>query len=81
MSGSKPCDGCGMPIEFHQSPNGKPMPVQRVRNVYIMGAEGKLEVALRSEARPGTMFVSHFETCPRASSFSRSGSKPRAIEP
>lgn len=77
MALARPCDACGVMIEFHLSPNGKPMPVQRVRNVYVMGPEGRLQ-SVREPPPPAAplRFVSHFETCPKASSFSRTRPEP-----
>jgi hypothetical protein len=62
-----PCRGCGMKIEFVTTPNGKQIPLQRVRTVYAMenGAATRLSLA--------GVYISHFETCPKADSFSRKG--------
>jgi hypothetical protein len=69
---AKACEACGRMIEFHESPNGRPMPVERVRNVYAMGPDGKL-VTLREQPAPGApqRFVSHFELCTDPDRFSR----------
>ena len=79
MAMAKPCEGCGVLIEFHPSPNGKPMPVQRVKNIYGMGSEGRLvrvtAIEVNTDVDLGPVFVSHFETCPRANDFSGRGRK------
>ena len=71
----RPCKGCGMTIEFLVGPNGKVIPVQRIRTVYSPNAEGALvNVSKLWEGsiivRAGAYYVSHFETCPRAPEFS-----------
>lgn len=73
----RPCKACGMPIEIHHGPNGKPLPLQRIRTFYALddalhgGAVRRLELAPGVEAG----FVSHFETCPSAKQFSRRGQR------
>ncbi len=68
------CDGCGMPIEFITGPKGKPIPAQKVRTVYYLTSKADLAkvTTLLPEA---PMYVSHFETCPKASEFSK-GRRP-----
>lgn len=69
----RPCRACGMPLEFATGPEGKMMPLQRIRSFYVRadplhgGELRKLEMP--SDAEAG--FVSHFETCPNADVFSR----------
>jgi len=67
-----------MTIEFHIGPNGKAIPLQKVRTVYTVSAgPNEVEKALVSLAGlPSTQaFVSHFETCPKAGEFSRGKAK------
>lgn len=64
------CGRCPAKIVFAEGPNGNAIPLQRVRRVYSV-ADGKaFPLALENEAEVKT-YVSHFETCPAASSFSR----------
>lgn len=75
---SRPCKACGMPIEFREGPNGKMIPLQRVKSIYFLRDPlygGALEHA--TGATFGTVeaiYVSHFETCPSASDFHRNRS-------
>lgn len=64
--GPRPCRKCGMTIEFIEGPNGKAIPAQRIKVVYVRSAGKLAKVAVE-----GDVFVNHFETCPSASSFSR----------
>lgn len=66
----RPCRRCGMVIELVRGPNGKTLPLQRVRTVYTLDEAGELAVRIREDA-PRGLFVSHFETCPHARDFSR----------
>ena len=56
-----------------QGPKGKYIPVQQVRKVYKLASElpGLESEPVLEEAATGTLFVSHFETCPDAAEFSR----------
>lgn len=75
----RPCRACGMKIEFRIGPNGKPIPLQRVRSVYALQADGSLlKVCDEQAARGEPVYVSHFETCPKASSFSKPKTEARA---
>jgi hypothetical protein len=68
------CKGCGMEIEFIESQKtpGKSIPAQQVRVIYQeeRSAGGTRLVKLRT---PQTVYVNHFETCPKAKDFSRRG--------
>lgn len=75
MSAPRPCRACGMTIEMIAGPNGRAIPAQRVRNVYrrvepLIG-EGLERVDV---PRDVDLYVSHFETCPKASEFRRRAS-------
>lgn len=65
----RPCKRCGMRIEFHVGPNGKPIPLQRIRTLYWV-RDGR---AVKHDAAGEPFYVSHFETCPNAGEFSRKG--------
>jgi len=65
-----------MPIRFVTGPAGKPIPAQRIRTVYVIDAEGNLAKAKRDPAEGAQLYVSHFETCPRAADFSRTRKRP-----
>lgn len=53
-----------MRIEFADGPNGRPIPLQRVRSVYWV--RGGKAVRTEPDEGAGSFFVSHWETCPRA---------------
>ena len=59
------CKECGATLVFAESPNGRPLPLQRIRNVY--GVENGKATVLISRV----VYVSHFETCTNPSRFSR----------
>ena len=70
----KHCEACG--IELHMTANaatGKYLPLQKIKSVYIV-QDG---VAVVVEPPKGPMetqaqrYISHFETCPDATKFSR----------
>lgn len=64
-----------MPIDFLKGQNGRLVPVQKIRTVYaFMPISGSSERILSAipKADDVTYYVSHFETCPKASEFSRS---------
>ena len=62
-----------MKIRFVEGPNGRQIPLQKVRNVYVV--HGDKAQAMEPDMAEGSgkpqRFVSHFETCPNASAFSR----------
>jgi hypothetical protein len=66
-----------MKIELIEGPNGKAIPAQRVRVIYIRNPD---EPTLRKlDKEDGALcdngsveiYVSHFETCPNANDFSK----------
>jgi hypothetical protein len=68
-----------MEIEFIRGPAGRAVPAQRVRRVYVaeLPADGglqpelqALEVVERARREGVAVYVSHFETCPKAGEFS-----------
>lgn len=74
----RPCKACGMKIEMIEGPNGKHIPAQRIRTVYQridLDHSSHLRKADIAQAQgdpyPPVLYVSHFETCPHADSFSR----------
>ena len=70
---ARPCRACGMPIEFREGPDGRVIPLQRVRTVYAMTAPlfGGVVRRLEDDPNDEARFVSHFETCPHAGHFSK----------
>lgn len=66
---TKPCSGCGRAIIWAQNPDtGKKVPLDATAIVYdVTHHEGAGEVVV---ARTHTSFVSHFNTCTKANSFS-----------
>lgn len=71
---TKPCEACGVELHFQRNQaTGKSLPLQKVKNVYVVEDGGAR--ALSSTPGPMEMptqyYVSHFETCPKASGFTR----------
>lgn len=61
VSGAR-CAGCGRAIEWAKTPNGKNVPLERLKSVTV-GPD--------NVTRPGgDVLVSHFLTCPKANDFS-----------
>ena len=72
-----PCKACGTQIVFAQSPKGGMIPLQRVKNIYIVLRANDPMRPDQAKPLPGEeLFISHFETCPAASSFSKKKEKP-----
>lgn len=74
---ARPCKACGMPIEFRNGPDGRLVPMQRVRTVYaaLLPLHGGHVEKWERPAEVEGLFVSHFETCPSASSFSKKSTR------
>jgi len=71
MSNTRPCRACGREILFAKSAaTDRPIPLEKLRQVYFVDREGYDPVA-RPYDLEGEVFVSHFETCPQASKFTR----------
>jgi hypothetical protein len=68
---ARPCKRCGMRIEFHVGPNGKAIPLQRVRTVYAMRPDATIANVTSLVYAAEGVYASHFETCPHASDFSK----------
>lgn len=66
--GERPCRACGRQIRFATGPNGRPIPLSRVANVYQVNSEGNA-VPLEVPA----LWISHFVDCPKAGTFSKRG--------
>lgn len=64
----RPCRGCGVPIFFAWTPEGKKIPLDPRSPTYALVRDltGELK-ATRTEA-----WVSHYATCPKANDFSAS---------
>ena len=75
MSEARPCRACGMKIEMRDGPNGKVIPLQRVRTVYVANDDGSVT---KASVAGDAIYVSHFETCPKASSFSKPKAEPKS---
>lgn len=76
MSGDpRPCKLCGRPIIFRPGPSGSSIPLQRIRTVYAMRADRREARKLETPAAL-ELYVSHFETCPHASRFTRRRAAP-----
>jgi hypothetical protein len=76
-----PCKGCGKPIVWGETRDGKRIPLDPRAAVYCYqeGLDGKDAVCDRALEINGTptlrFMVSHFATCPKASEFSGRGKK------
>lgn len=76
MSTSTLCKGCGVPIVWALSPRRAKFPLVKVKTVYgLVGPAGArdLPTAVHVDWEPGMsqdVYVSHFETCPKAWHFS-----------
>ena len=74
---TSPCKGCGKPIVWGVTEDGKRIPLDPRPPVYLAVDEGDRVLAER--AGPGQNFmgqalahyVSHFATCPKASEFGK----------
>lgn len=74
---SATCKGCGAPITWAVTPNGKRVPVDTRPVVYALVTEPDGTVRAQRVKSEGREFgVSHFATCPKASDFSKGAKKP-----
>ena len=73
MEGLKtsPCKGCGRPIIWGITPDGKRIPMDARAPVYALTGE-KNPGQPDGVVRAFTAYVTHFATCPKASDFSGS---------
>ena len=83
MRSPRPCRLCRARLEFIAGSSGRPIPLQSIRTVYVVAEDElgnerverlDLSEAIRQHVADGAraeLFVSHFETCPDADSFSR----------
>ena len=62
----RPCRACGREIVFATGPNGKPIPLSRVANVYWIDGEGSAQALAE-----GGLYISHFVDCTDAARFSK----------
>jgi len=60
---SRPCTGCGREIQWAKTENGKAVPLEKVREVYVDQKGVMHETG-------DTVLVNHFKTCPKANQFS-----------
>ena len=72
---ARPCRGCGRELTFAPGPSGKTLPLERVRNVYIISVTGEA-ILVPTDAIGRDRYISHFETCPQAGRFSRKAEQP-----
>lgn len=70
MSSDRPCKRCGVALRFVKSLSGSTLPLQRVRNVYVVDADLTGEELANPIVVDKPIYVSHFETCPHANEFS-----------
>lgn len=67
------CRGCGRPIVWIETPDGKRIPLDPKPPVYRVTSDGRGE-------RDRLCMVSHFATCPQASDFSASNRRGDAAD-
>ena len=67
----KPCEACGAKIVFIFGPNGKRIPAQKVRLLYVVDETGDHLTKLREQVAgiPTYVYISHYETCPSPEQF------------
>jgi hypothetical protein len=76
---TSPCRGCGKPIVWGTTPEGKKIPLDPRPPVYelVQSHPGNQRNPDPVNARRIIdAFVSHFATCPKANDFSKSNRKP-----
>jgi hypothetical protein len=66
----RPCKRCRAPLYFATSPTNRTLPLQAVRNVYVIELDDH-GVAQAKPLERGRYYVSHYETCPYASEFTK----------
>jgi hypothetical protein len=75
---SSHCKGCGQPIMWRTTPNGKPMPLEvtytrapvEATGTYVLTSKnGCLPFDLRAHGRTAFRYMNHWATCPVADSF------------
>lgn len=64
----RPCRACGVQLTFKKGPAGKVIPLHEMKNAYFINSAGRAVPVPRPPG--GSVYVSHFETCPKASEFS-----------
>lgn len=69
-----PCRGCGKPVIFVRTAEGKTVPLDPVAPIFVRERDGD-GGALWAQDRGDSVFVSHFATCSRANDFSGRGRK------
>lgn len=74
MGERKTCPACGCKFEHIIGPNGTAIPVQKVRTIYYVSDDVEVAGVLQKvPTPPGSLYVSHFETCSDPKRFSRAG--------
>jgi DNA-binding PadR family transcriptional regulator len=64
-----------VPLVFAPGPNGKTLPLQRVRKVYTLAPDGE---ARAEQFREGVeLYVSHWETCAKRDQIKREQAEAR----
>ena len=75
---TSPCRGCGKPIVWGETPDGKKIPLDPTPAVYLVREESQKTVVVYRTLN--CYMVTHFATCPKANQFSGS-KKKEANEP
>lgn len=71
----RPCRKCKATIEMIEGPSGRAIPAQKVTQLYVL-EDGKLSpvrivINVRGYEVGAPFYISHFQTCPAAASFTR----------
>ena len=66
------CRACGASFHFIEGPNGKAIPAQRVKTIYVTreGVAGKTFLEKVAQPVQGPYYINHFETCSHPNRFS-----------
>ena len=76
---SATCRGCGKPILWATTREGKKIPLDPKAPVYYVIGDG--HDTPFAEKTTGGYFVSHFSTCPKANDFSGSKKSKEEVKP
>lgn len=77
---TRPCTGCGQPLIWAYTPNGKPMPldpdpVPPARGTYVVDGKHCRPSEPLTDPPETQHHMNHWATCPRADDFKTKGRK------
>lgn len=67
---TSPCKGCGKPVVFVTTAEGKTVPLDPVAPIFVREPDGE-GGAVWAQDKSGDILVTHFATCSHANQFSR----------